>query len=140
MVTEKQLANLKKGKATRFVAGERQVKIAKKGKIASDIAKAEKKTMRECVKLFSELSLNDLKEIADLEEQGIGKDDMTQAMALTTAMFAKAKRGNSQMARLLMELLGQVKEQQTNVNVTTNVNPYASLTEEELRKIADDHG
>lgn len=137
-VTEKQLQNLKNRKT--FKSGEKAVRCGRMGGIRSGESKREKKTMRECVKLFSELSLNDLKEIADLEEQGIGKDDMTQAMALTTAMFAKAKRGNSQMARLLMELLGQVKEQQTNVNVTTNVNPYASLTEEELRKIADDDG
>lgn len=137
-VTEKQLQNLKNRKT--FKSGEKAVMCGRMGGIRSGEAKREKKTMRECVKLFSELSLNDLKEIATLEEQGISKDDMTQAMALTTAMFTKAKKGNSQMARLLMELLGQVKEQQANVNVTTNVNPYASLTEEQLRKLADDDG
>ena len=137
MVTQKQLANLEKGKATRFVAGEQQVKVAKMGKVASDIAKAEKKSYRECAKYISELAVKDPKEIQNLEEMGISKDEMTQAMALTFAMITKAKKGNSQMARLVMELMGQVREQQTNVTIN-NTNPYANLTEDELRNLAKD--
>ena len=33
-------------------------------------------------------------------------------------------------------LIGEVKQAQTNVTVTNNVNPYAGLTEDELRKLA----
>ena len=40
------------------------------------------------------------------------------------------------MLRVVLELVGEIKQQQTNVNVTTTVNPYANLTEDELRKLA----
>ena len=137
MVTQKQLANLEKGKGYfARTTKEQQRSIAKKGKMASDISKAEAKSYRECAKYISELAVKDPKEIQNLEEMGISKDEMTQAMALTFAMITKAKKGNSQMARLVMELMGQVKEQQTNVTIN-NTNPYANLTEEELRKLAD---
>ena len=137
MVTQKQLANLEKGKGYfAKTTKEQQRSIAKKGKIASDISKAEAKSYRECAKYISELAVKDPKEIQNLEEMGVSKDEMTQAMALTFAMITKAKKGNSQMARLVMELMGQVKEQQTNVTIN-NTNPYANLTEGELRKLAD---
>lgn len=44
---------------------------------------------------------------------------------------------NSNMLRVVLELIGEIKQAQTNVNVTTNVNPYANLTEDELRKLAN---
>ena len=105
--------------------------------MASDISKAEAKSYRECAKYISELAVKDPKEIQNLEEMGVSKDEMTQAMALTFAMITKAKKGNSQMARLVMELMGQVREQQTNVTIN-NTNPYANLTEDELRNLAKD--
>jgi hypothetical protein len=43
---------------------------------------------------------------------------------------------NSNMLRVVLELIGEVKQAQTNVTVTNNVNPYAGLTEDELRKLA----
>jgi hypothetical protein len=138
MVTQKQLANLEKGKGYfARTTKEQQRSIAKKGKMASDISKAEAKSYRECAKYISELAVKDPKEIQNLEEMGISKDEMTQAMALTFAMITKAKKGNSQMARLVMELMGQVREQQTNVTIN-NTNPYANLTEDELRNLAKD--
>lgn len=135
-VNPKSLENLEKGKKTRFRTGEAQVKIAKMGAEVSNRKQAERKTYRECAKYLSSLAIKDAKEIETLAEQGIDKNDMTHMMALTYAMLLKAKKGNSQMARLVMELMGEVKEAQTNVTVN-NVNPYANLTEEELRKLAD---
>jgi hypothetical protein len=45
-------------------------------------------------------------------------------------------RGNSNAGRVILELVGDIKQAQTNITVTNNVNPYANLTEDELRKLA----
>ena len=137
MVTEKQMANLTNAGAFKRNTRETQQKIARMGAEASNRKQAEKKSYRECAKYLSSLAIKDAKEIETLAEQGIDKNDMTHMMALTYAMLLKAKKGNSQMARLVMELMGEVKEQQTNVTVN-NVNPYANLSEEELRKLANE--
>lgn len=133
MVTEKQLANLKKGKATRFVAGEQQARIAKKGKIASDIAKAEKKTMRQLAEICLGAKLTKPEIEAKLKEAGLPATYGGQMLFNAVQMAGR----NSNMLRVVLELIGEVKQAQTNVNVTTNVNPYANLTEDELRKLAD---
>ena len=137
MVTEKQLANLDKGIPINKRGKDEATRLGRKGGIASGEARREKKSYRECAKYLSSLAIKDAKEIETLAEQGIDKNDMTHMMALTYAMLLKAKKGNSQMARLVMELMGEVKEQQTNVTVN-NVNPYANLSEEELRKLANE--
>lgn len=135
-VNPKSLENLEKSKGFKANTKETQRKIARMGAEASNRKQAEKKSYRECAKYLSSLAIKDEKEIETLAEQGIDKNDMTHMMALTYAMLLKAKKGNSQMARLVMELMGEVKEAQTNVTVT-NVNPYVNLTEEELRKLAN---
>ena len=137
MVSEKSKANLTNAGAFKRNTRETQQKIARMGAEASNRKQAEKKSYRECAKYISELAVKDPKEIQSLTDMGIDENEMTQAMALTYAMILKAKKGNSQMARLVMELMGQVKEQQTNVTIN-NTNPYANLTEDELRKLAKD--
>lgn len=132
MVTEKQLANLKKGKATRFVAGEQQARIAKKGKIASDIAKAEKKTMRQLAEICLGAKLTKPEIEARLREAGLPATYGGQMLFNAVQMAGR----NSNMLRVVLELIGEVKQPQTNVTVTNNVNPYAGLTEDELRKLA----
>lgn len=132
MVTEKQLANLKKGKATRFVAGEQQARIAKKGKIASDIAKAEKKTMRQLAEICLNAKLTKPEIEAKLKEAGLPATYGGQMLFNAVQMAGR----NSNMLRVVLELIGEVKQAQTNVTVTNNVNPYAGLTEDELRKLA----
>ena len=68
----------------------------------------------------------------------IDTDGVTQNMGVIFGLYKSAKRGNSNSARVLAELVGELKQQQTNVTVTTNVNPFANLTEDELRKLAKD--
>ena len=57
-------------------------------------------------------------------------------MGVVYGLYAAAMRGNSNAARVLLELVGELKQEKTEVSVTTNVNPYAKLTEEELRALA----
>ena len=133
-VNKNSLKNLEKGKNTRFRTGEAQVKIAKKGAEASNRVQAEKRTLRQCAELFG--AMPDIKPAEELKSQGIDADGVTQNMCVIFGLYKSAKRGNSNSARVLAELVGELKQQQTNVTVTTNVNPFANLTEDELRKLA----
>lgn len=137
MVTEKQLANLKKGKKTQFKSGDKVAKIAQsKGGINSGISKRRRKTLAECAEIFGNLPIDD-KTKETLTKQGVNADDMTHDMALICGQYASALRGNSNSARFLAELLGELKQAQTTVTVN-NINPFANLTEDELRKLAKD--
>jgi hypothetical protein len=130
-VTEKQMANL----IPQNKRSQRERKeIARMGAEATNRVKAEKKTLRQCAELFG--AMPDIKTAEELKSQGIDADGVTQNMGVIFGLYKSAKRGNSNSARVLAELVGELKQQQTNVTVTTNVNPFANLTEDELRKLA----
>ncbi len=115
-----------------------QRRIAVQGGKASGEARRAKKNVKECLKLYSEMLVTSPEVKSALKKSGVADaEEMTYSMAMALQFMTSAMRGNSQMARLVMELMGEVKQQQTNVNVTTNVNPYANLTEDELRKLAE---
>jgi hypothetical protein len=134
-VSEKSLENLKKGKNFKKNTAEKQKKIARAGGIASGEAKRRNKTFRECAQIFGALPADE-KQKELLKRQGV-TEEATHNMGVVYGLYAAAMRGNSNAARVLLELVGELKQQQTEVNVTTNVNPYATLTEEELRKLAE---
>ena len=130
-VTEKQMANL----IPQNKRSQRERKeIARKGAEATNRVKAEKKTLRQCAEIFG--AMPDNKTTEELKAQGVEVDDVTQNMGVIFGLYKSAKRGNSNAARVLAELVGELKQQQTNVNVTNNINPFANLTEDELRKLA----
>ena len=132
-VTEKQMANL----IPQNKRSQRERKeIARKGAEATNRVKAEKKSLRQCAEIFG--AMPDNKTTEELKAQGIEVDDVTQNMGVVFGLYKSAKRGNSNAARVLAELVGELKQQQPNVNVTNNINPFANLTEDELRKLAKD--
>ena len=133
MVTEKQLANLEKGKRTQFKKGEKQARIGQMGGIASGEAKREKKTMRQLAEICLGAKLTKPEIEAKLKEAGLPATYGGQMLFNAVQMAGR----NSNMLRVVLELIGEVKQPQTNVTVTNNVNPYAGLTEDELRKLAD---
>ena len=116
-----------------------QRKIQKMGGVASGEARRAKKTVRECLKLYSELNVEAPEIKLALKKSGItNPEEMTYSMAMALQFMTSAMRGNSQMARLVMEMLGEVDKASVNVNVNNNntVNPFEHLTEDELRKLA----
>lgn len=132
MVTEKQLANLEKGKRTQFKKGEKQARIGQMGGKASGEAKREKKTMRQLAEICLGAKLTKPEIEAKLKEAGLPATYGGQMLFNAVQMAGR----NSNMLRVVLELIGEVKQPQTNVTVTNNVNPYAGLTEDELRKLA----
>ena len=130
-VNKRSLENLKTGKP--FKQGEERARVnGRKGKIKSDIAKAEKKTMRQLAEICLNAKLTKPEIEAKLKEAGLPATYGGQMLFNAVQMAGR----NSNMLRVVLELIGEVKQAQTNVTVTNNVNPYAGLTEEELRKLA----
>lgn len=132
MVTAKSKANLKKGRTLADRTKDEQKKIATMGGIASGKARQEKKTMRQLAEICLGAKLTKPEVEAKLKEAGLPATYGGQMLFNAVQMAGR----NSNMLRVVLELIGEVKQAQTNVNVTTNVNPYANLTEDELRKLA----
>lgn len=130
-VNKRSLDNLKTGKP--FQTGEERARTCgKKGKAKSDVAKAEKRTMRQLAEICLSGKLNKPEVEARLKEAGLPATYGGQMLFNAVQMAGK----NSNMLRVVLELIGEIKQAQTNVTVTNNVNPYAGLTEDELRKLA----
>ena len=106
--------------------------MTRKGGIASGKARQEKKTMRQLAEICLGAKLTKPEIEAKLKEAGLPATYGGQMLFNAVQMAGR----NSNMLRVVLELIGEVKQAQTNVTVTNNVNPYAGLTEDELRKLA----
>ena len=113
MPRTKQNENLKKGKATQFKTGEKQVEIARQGGIASGIAKRKKKTLAAMAQTFAELPVP-VEVQKQLEELGVSKEDAIHQMALVAAMFSAGEKGNVRAAALITEWLAPEKTEENN--------------------------
>lgn len=133
-VHKNSLKNLEKSKGFAENTTQKQRNIARKGGIASGIAKRKRKTLAEYAEIYGNLPIDE-KTKDTLSKQGVDADNMTHDMALIYGQYASALRGNSNSARFLAELMGELKQAQTTVTVN-NINPFANLTEDELRKLA----
>ena len=129
MVTKKQMQNLKPIKER---TSSELREMTRKGGIASGKARQEKKTMRQLAEICLNAKLTKPEIEAKLKEAGLPATYGGQMLFNAVQMAGR----NSNMFRVVLELIGEVKQQQTNVTVTNNVNPYANLTEDELRKLA----
>ena len=109
--------------------------INRKGGIKSGEARRAKKTVKECLKMYSEMKVTSPEMKAALKASGIADtEEMTYAVAMALQFITAAMRGNSQMARLVMEMMGEVDKAGVNVSVNNAVaeNPLSKLTDEEL--------
>ena len=88
--------NLKKGKATRFKAGEKQAKIASKGGKASGEAKRRKKLIKEC-----------LDELLEKEYENKAGEKHTGAEAISISLFKRALAGDMKAFELVRDSAGQ---------------------------------
>ena len=131
-VNPKSLKNLEKSKGFKANTKETQRKIARMGAEASNKAQKERKTMRQLAEICLNAKLTKPEIEAKLKEAGLPATYGGQMLFNAVQMAGR----NSNMLRVVLELIGEVKQAQTNVTVTNNVNPYAGLTEEELRKLA----
>ena len=125
-VNKRSLENLKTGKP--FKQGEERARVnGRKGKIKSDIAKAEKKTMRQLAEICLNAKLTKPEIEAKLKEAGLPATYGGQMLFNAVQMAGR----NSNMLRVVLELIGEVNQAQTNVNVN-NV-PIIIGGEDELK-------
>ena len=112
-----------------------QRKIRVMGGIASGESRRAKRTVKECLKMYSEMKVTSPEMKSVLKASGIADtEEMTYAVAMALQFMTAAMRGNSQMARLVMEMMGEVDKASVNVSVNNAVaeNPLSKLTDEEL--------
>ena len=134
MVTQKQLANLEKGKGYfARTTKEQQRRIAKKGKKASDISKAETKDIVRFFEKALESKVTDEETLIALENAEL-PPTLIGRMALMVVLKSAT---DPAMLKVLLEALGILKGKQTNVTVNnTRESPLKDFTKEELMKIA----
>lgn len=112
-----------------------QRKIRVMGGIASGESRRAKRTVKECLKMYSGMKVTSPEMKSALKASGIADtEEMTYAVAMALQFMTAAMRGNSQMARLVMEMMGEVDKASVNVSVNNAVaeNPLSKLTDEEL--------
>lgn len=109
----------------------------KKGGKASGEARKRKKQIKDDINLILSLPIQNNKLKEQLKGLGIGDEEMTNQMAMTIAMWQKAVKGDVSAFNTLRDTIGEkpkeVVEHQGEIS-----NPYSNLTEEELRKLAQD--
>ena len=127
MVNAKSKANLKKGRTLADRTKDEQKKIATMGGIASGKARREKKTMRHLAEICLNAKLTKPEIAAKLKEAGLPATYGGQMLFNAVQMAGR----NSNMLRVVLELIGEVNQVQTNVNVN-NV-PIIIGGEDELK-------
>lgn len=104
--------------------------IGRKGGIRSGESRRAKKTVKECLKMYSEMKVTSPEMKAALKASGIADtEEMTYAVAMALQFITAAMRGNSQMARLVMEMMGEIDQN----NITVNATPIIIGGEDELQ-------
>lgn len=138
-VNKKSLENLDMGRFKRNTR-ETQQKIARKGAEASNKKQAENKQKalerEEVVEILTRVFNAPVDEKASKQLEAL---NLPKNMLTKTLFNAVQKAGvNSNMLRVLLELINALNQQQTNVVVNNNMdNPIERLTEPELRALAD---
>lgn len=114
---------------------EEQREKARKGGIASGVARRKRKAMKENLELLLSLKVQDKKIKAVMKALGIKESEMTNQMAMQVAMLNQSLKGNVQAYK---ELRDTVEGKPTdNIKVDGNINttnPLESLSTEEIRK------
>jgi hypothetical protein len=80
--------------------------------------------------MYSEMKITSPEMKAALKASGIADtEEMTYAVAMALQFITAAMRGNSQMARLVMEMMGEIDQN----NITVNATPIIIGGEDELQ-------
>lgn len=112
--------NLNNRAATQFRAGEEQVRIAKKGGIASGQARRQKKTLSELAKMIAE---NPAPTTAKkkLTKMGISDEDANNNACIVAAVYDKAIKGNMQAVDKWEQLVAVSKSDESKYELPARV-------------------
>ena len=103
--------------ATQFRAGEEQVAIARQGGIASGEARREKATMNKTLEML----------LDEKNNKGLTYRELT-----TLGLIKGATEGKAENYKVMLALLGELQEQETNETPQVNINIVDNSDLEEL--------
>ena len=106
MVHPNSLANLEKGKATRFQTGDEQVKIAQKGGIASGEARRAL-SMPELAEIMGNRKVRSEKTKQVLTDLGVPAESKNHDAAVLARILVDAENGKTKQIELWLKLRGQ---------------------------------
>lgn len=109
----------------------------KKGGKASGEARRRKRMIKDNIELLLSLPIKNDGLKKQLKALGIEDEEMTNQMAMTIAMWQKAIKGDVSAFNTLRDTIGEKPKEVVEHSGEIN-NPYSKLTEEELRKLAEE--
>ena len=107
---------------------EEQRAIAKKGGVASGVARREKAQLKSAVKLLLSLPVKDPNIKKQLSALGMSDKDIDNSILPALGLFKKACKGDSSAARLLAELNNENQVQGTTNIGAEGVNMHVTFT------------
>ncbi len=100
--------------ATEFRTGEQQVEIARKGGIASGIARREKKTVQKILGNYLDLGITENRTLEALARKaGISTDGSIKDLVTAVCVLNTLKNGELKDLELMMKLLGETPTPET---------------------------
>lgn len=131
-----------KGKGFHERTAEEQRKIATAGGKASGEARRKKKAMREQMEMLLSLKAKPEELKTKMRILGIDTDNMDNQMALITALYAEALKGDVGAFNSIRDLIGEKPIEQISVEHTTDravkeMESYMEKWEKEQEKITD---
>lgn len=125
-------------KPSKDLTAEEQRKRASKAGKASAKKRRERKEMRETLAMLLSMPLKDNASVSPEEVKSYaalkGKN-ITVSDAMACSMINSAIKGNVKAFNAIIGIMGEKPAKE--IDVTVNTNPFADLTTEELRKLAD---
>jgi Holliday junction resolvasome RuvABC ATP-dependent DNA helicase subunit len=111
--------------------------LAKKAGEASGVARREKKTLREMVKIFGELKVEG-KAARAMEELGIEKNLQTRFMQGVVALFNKANKGDTAAFNAIRDIIGEKPVDKTQVSGGLDANIVVGYVESGHKPVASE--
>lgn len=114
---------------------EEQREKARKGGIASGVARRKRKAMKENLELLLSLEVKDKKAKGFMKSLGIKDEDMDNQMAINVSLLGKALKGDIQAYKEIRDTIGEKPKEQVEIEGNINTtNPLEGLSTEEIRK------
>lgn len=122
--------------ATEFRTGEQQVEIARKGGIASGIARREKKTVQKILGDYLDLGITENRTLEALARKvGISTDGSIKDLVTAVCVLNTLKNGELKDLELMMKLLGETPTPETPDTADENEDALSKALREEAERL-----
>ena len=112
MPTQKQLDNLKKGKATQFKSGENAAMNGRKGGLANGRNAPKRASMAAIARQIADAPVTNPKNVAALDALGVGEDNRNGSAMVVAGIYQKAVHGDDKAYDRWLELTETAKKEE----------------------------